>query len=174
MSTAPNTDNYYIGKGIVYFKKEGETDWRDLGNVPEFEFTPELEKLEHFSSRQGVKEKDATKVTEKKGTLRIVMDEWDFENVALALLGTVAQNTEGQNVAHIFAENSITGQIKFIGQNEVGPRVELIFNKVDFIPSSSINPISDEWGTLEVTGEVAAVNGDFGTVRDLSEGDTTA
>ena len=37
----------------------------------------------------------------------------------------------------------------------------------DFIPSSSISLISDEWGTLELSGECAAVSGSFGTITDL-------
>ena len=42
-----------------------------------------------------------------------------------------------------------------------------LFHAVDFIPSSSISLISDEWGTLELSGECAAVSGSFGTITDL-------
>lgn len=170
---APDVGNYYIGKGVVSFQKEGDTDYRDLGNVPEFEFTPELTKLEHFSSREGVKSKDLTIVTEKKGTLRIVLDEWDTANVALAFLGETSINTEGQTVVDIFSLNAIRGKVKFTGQNEIGRKFEMIFNRVDFIPSSAINPISEEFGTLEITGDVAVDDdGKFGTVTDL-DSDTT-
>ncbi|HUF57552.1 MAG TPA: hypothetical protein VMM55_13435 [Thermohalobaculum sp.] len=46
MPAAPSIDNYYIGKGVVYWTPESGVE-RDLGNVPEFEFSPDIEKLDH-------------------------------------------------------------------------------------------------------------------------------
>ena len=173
MTTAPNILNYHIGKGVVSFKVTGASVFRDLGNVPEFEWTPALDKLEHYSSRTGVKSKDRTVVLSKAGTIRVVMDEWDVENLALAMLGTISQNTAGNNVIAIFASNSITGVLKYREANEVGPKYEWIFNNVSFIPSSSVSPISEEFGQLEITGDVLVDgNGDFGTIEELSEAET--
>lgn len=169
MANAPSINNYYVGKGVISFKKDEDTDFVDCGNVPEFEWTPEVEKLDHFSSREGVRQKDRTIVLEKKGTIRMVMEEWNVRNLAIALLGEVSQDTEGNSVIEIFASNAVSGALKFTGSNEVGPKFEWVFNRVDFIPSSSISPLSDEWGQLEVTGEAAAVDGSFGTVTLLAE-----
>ena len=36
----------------------------------------------------------------------------------------------------------------------MGPRWDLDFYWVEFTPSGSFNPISDEWNQIEVTGEV--------------------
>ena len=58
-------------------------------------------------------------------------------------------------------QNTVTGT------NDIGPKYEWLFHAVDFIPSSSISLISDEWGTLELSGECAAVSGSFGTITDL-------
>lgn len=167
MPAAPSIENYYIGKGIVSFKKDGEPSFVDCGNVPEFEFTPAIEKLEHFSSRQGVKSKDRTIVVSKSGAIRMVMEEWNARNLAIALLGEVDENTAGQEVIDIFASNAVSGTLKFTGTNEVGPKWELIFNKVDFIPGSSVSMLSDEWGQLEINGDVSAVNGSFGTATRI-------
>lgn len=172
MSTAPNIENYYIGKGVVSFKRDGETDYRDLGNVPTFEFTPVIEKLDHFSSRSGVKSKDRTVVISKSGTVRLVMDEWDVNNLAMALLGDISVNSDGNTEIAIFASNAISGSLKFRSANEVGPKFEWVLNKVDFIPSANVSPISEEFGQLEVNGEVSAVNGLFGTVVELAGEDT--
>src|SRR3972149_8091761 len=87
MPTAPNIENYYIGKGKICFKKTGEPECRDLGNVTTFELTPNLTTLPHFSSREGVKTKDRTVVTEKSLTVRLVTDEWDVENLRLPPFG---------------------------------------------------------------------------------------
>ncbi|MFL9499230.1 hypothetical protein ACJMQP_04150 [Rhodopseudomonas palustris] len=163
-------NNYYIGKGIVEVKAVTDTDWIDIGNCPTFEFTPDLTTLEHYSSRQGVKTKDRTVVTEKKGTLKLVMEEWTSRNLAMAVLGTIEKNSEGQDEIDIFASNAIALEVRFRGTNEVGPKWQLHFPKVDFVPSAALSPISDEWGQLEVNGEVAAVNGKFGTATKIADG----
>jgi len=105
-------------------------------------------------------------VIQKSGTLRLVLDEWTVENLKLAVLGSSA-TVSGNDVIQIFDQSSVSGAIKFTGTNDIGPRYEWIFSLVDFIPSSSISLISDEWGTIELTGECAAVAGSFGTVTEL-------
>jgi hypothetical protein len=163
-AATPSPLNYYIGKGIVTFKKSGEMDFRQLGNVPEFEITPDITKLDHFSSMSGSKTKDRSIVTEKSAQVRIVLEEWNAENLALALLGTVDSDTAGNPIVNIFDENSIEGELLFTGTNEVGAQVDIHLLNVSFTPSSALNPISDEWGQIEITGEMLAVNGSFGTV----------
>ena len=159
-------DNYTVGKGLVSFKKTGATAFADMGNCTEFEFTPEIEKLDHFSSRTGVRFKDKSVVIQKSGTLRLVLDEWTVDNLKMAVLGSAAV-VSGADVIQIFDQSSVSGAIKFTGTNDIGPKYEWLFHAVDFIPSSSISLISDEWGTLELSGECAAVSGSFGTITDL-------
>lgn len=168
MAASPNIANYLVGKGKVAFKIDGQSNWRDVGNVPSIAFTPKIEKLEHFSSREGVKTKDRTVVISKSGSLKMTMEEWSAANLALALLGDITQPAGRDQIA-IFSQNAISGALKFIGTNEVGPRYEVELFKVDFIPSADLNFISDEWGTIEVEGEVSAVNGLFGTVTEIAE-----
>jgi len=169
---APNILNYYIGKGVVSFLKDGELVWRELGNVPEFEWTPQVEKLEHFSSQSGVKTKDRTVVLQKSATVKITLEEWNVDNMAIALLGDVSVDSNGRQVIDIFSENSISGQLKFHSTNEVGPRYEYHLLKVEFIPGEALNPISDEWGQLVLTGDVSAVAGSFGTCTHIGEEDS--
>jgi hypothetical protein len=170
MRASPDIRNYYVGKGTVQVLTAEDSDWRDVGNVPVFEFTPQLTKLEHFSSRSGVKKKDRVVITEKTAALKMTMEEWTVKNLQLALMGAVSVNSATQEEIDIFAENVVSAKVKFTGNNEVGPRYEIILNAVDFIPSSTINPISDEWGQIEVTGEVLAdAAGKFGTMTLLGE-----
>jgi hypothetical protein len=88
---SPNVDNYVVGKGIVFFTPDGGIEY-DVGNVTEMEFTPNIEKLDHFSSRQGVRAKDRSIVIEKAAELRMVMEEWTAKNLSLILLGSVAMS----------------------------------------------------------------------------------
>lgn len=84
---SPLVSQYYIGKGIVSIQLEGDTDYRDIGNVPTFEFTPDITTLPHYSSRYGVRAKDLEVITEKNASLNIVMDEFTYDNLMLVLLG---------------------------------------------------------------------------------------
>ena len=156
-----SVDNYTIGKGIVSFNIDS-AGYVDVGNCSSFEFTPTLEKLDHFSSREGIKTKDKTVILSKAGTLKIVLDEWSDTNIALAVLGVV--DTAG--AISIFTENSISCMVKIVGTSEVGIAKTWEFYSVDIIPSGTIGLISDDWMTMELEGECAAVNGSFGTITD--------
>lgn len=153
MPTSPNTENYQIGKGVVTFDKDSLGSFRDVGNVSEFEWTPAIEKLDHFSSREGVKKKDKSVAVETGATLRMVMDEITARNLQMMALGNVGQSTDGQSTIKSMELASIEGTIKFVGANDVGMKVDFI-GKVSFTPSGSFNLISDEWNVLEVTGEM--------------------
>jgi hypothetical protein len=91
---SPLTSQYYVGKGIVSVQiLEGITPpdsaYRDVGNVPVFEFTPNITVLTHYSSRLGIRSKDLEVIHEKQATLTMHMDEWTFQNLQLALMCTV-------------------------------------------------------------------------------------
>jgi len=86
-AVSPLVDMYYIGKGVVSVMIEPDVAYRDIGNVPTFEFTPDITTLPHFSSRYGVRAKDLEVVTEKNASLNIVMDEFTYDNLMLTLMG---------------------------------------------------------------------------------------
>jgi hypothetical protein len=164
MPTSPSTDNYYVGKGKISFKATGENTFRDVGNVSSLETAPDVTTLEHFSSREGVKTKDMEVVTEKKMTVTMVMDEWTADNLAMMLLGDVSTDIDGNKVIDIFSRNTFEGELKYEGANEIGPQMDVHLYRVAFKPGKSLNPISDEWGNIEIEGEALANGqGKFGT-----------
>jgi hypothetical protein len=172
MPVSPSTDNYYIGKGVVSFMNTtaGESEFRDVGNVPEFELTPALETLDHNTSREGVKKRDKRVVTLQSMSLRMVMEEVTAQNLALAMMGAVEQDTAGNSIIRAQTLAAVEGRVKFVGTNDVG--LQLNYEaKVSFTPSSSFSPISDEWGSIEVTGEILAENGALGvwTIEDATD-----
>lgn len=154
--TSPDTDNYQVGKGIVSFKPEGENDYIDLGNVTVFEYTPTIEKLDHFSSRAGIKTKDKSVVVSRGGSLKMTMEEITGRNLSMLLMGTF---DEGAHTVSIFTADTVQGSLKFVATNEVGPKWDFEFYNVEFSPSGSFNPISDGWNSIEVTGEVLSADG---------------
>ena len=164
MPVSPSTDNYYVGKGKISYKAVGELTFREVGNVSSLETAPNISPIEHFSSREGVKKKDMEVVTEKKMPVTMVMDEWTAENLAMMLLGDVTTDVDGNKVIDIFSRNIFEGELKYEGTNEIGPQMDIDLFRVVFKPGKSLNPISDEWGNIEVEGEALANDlGKFGT-----------
>lgn len=97
MATAPNTDNYTLGKGVVFFNQLVDSTYqgeRDLGNAPAFTFNIALEKLEHFSSRGGLKAKDKEIISQITPGLTFTLDEVNKENIALLTLGDTTVETQ--------------------------------------------------------------------------------
>jgi hypothetical protein len=99
MATSPSTDNYTLGKGIVYFNKKDSTTGlytgeRDLGNAPAFTFNIAIEKLEHYSSRGGLRAKDKEIISQITPGVSFTLDEINAENLALLTLADVTTVTQ--------------------------------------------------------------------------------
>jgi hypothetical protein len=102
MAESPNTDNYTLGKGVVFFDQLVSgvyTGERDLGNAPEFNFSIAIEKLEHYSSRGGLKAKDKEIISQITPSLAFTLDEINKENIALLTLGDVIEVTQALGAA---------------------------------------------------------------------------
>jgi hypothetical protein len=163
MAVSPSPLNYFIGKGNVYFTPTGGTE-RHLGNAPSARLEPKVEKKEHFSSMQGIQEKDDTFIIRKSGTLTLTLDEITLENLQMALFGgTIAVGPPRS--FELFAANEVTGAIRIEGTNEKGNQFEAEIAKVSFDPGS-FDFIGDDYATIELTGECLSVGGSFGTITE--------
>jgi hypothetical protein len=170
MPASPNVQNYHIGKGIVSFKETGAPDFVDLGNAPSFQYSPTVEKLEHFSSREGVKTKDFTAITQVGATVTFTLDEITGYNLAFFSLAEQGTDTDGNITLSGLTKTEFTGEIKVVGTNDIGQQVDFVAT-VSFVPSGDFNFITDEdnWTTIEIEAEVQkAADGSFGiwTIRD--------
>lgn len=151
---SPNTGNIRVGKGSLWFMKDGEEDYRHMGNATSVEQTPEIEKLEHFSSMSGTKEKDLVVVLSRGGKMKIILEEWTPDNLSLALLGEVDEGASGGPTVEMLSSDTVNGALKFLSDNDVGPRWNAYWFNVSFIPSAALNPISDEFGQIELDADI--------------------
>jgi hypothetical protein len=161
MPVSPDVQNYHIGKGIVSFKETGSATFVDLGNAPKFIYTPTTTKKEHFSSREGIKTKDFTAITEIGATVKVTLDEITPENLAMFALGDLA--SDGTITGLTKAE--FAGTLKVIGTNDIGQHVSWT-GDVSFVPSGDFSFITDadDFSTIELEAEVQkSVDGSFGT-----------
>jgi hypothetical protein len=166
MPASPDVNNYHIGKGIVTFKEAGGSIFVDLGNAPSFQYTPTVEKVEHFSSREGVKTKDFTAITQVGATITMELDEITGENLAMFALGTIDTTTPGSVVISGLSKAEFKGDIKVSGTNDIGQQVDFEAT-ISFVPSGDFNFITseDEFSVITLEAEVQkhATTGDFGT-----------
>jgi hypothetical protein len=153
MPASPNVQNYHIGKGIVSFTETGGSSI-DLGNAPSFVYTPTVEKKEHFSSREGVKTKDFTAITQVGATIKISLDEITGPNLSYFALAEMT-GSEGNYSLKGLSKTEFTGEIKVVGTNDIGQQVDFVAN-VSFVPSGDFSFITDEddFTVIELEAEV--------------------
>ena len=158
-----DTAHYSVLKAIVFWTPESSDEERDMGNVPELTVTPQIEFLDHFSSRAGVRSKDASVPVEIGGEVSLTLDEMTAENIAMAFLGQISDQVEGdpgydegatRKKISVLAGNEIVGKLRVQGTNTVGKRVEAVFPRVSFKGGNAFSFISDEWASMQLTGEL--------------------
>lgn len=162
MATAPNTDNYVLGKGVVYFDKYDFTNSvytgeRDLGNAPAFSFNLALEKLEHFSSRGGLKAKDKEVISQITPGLTFTLDEVNIENLALLTLATTEPITQTAGGVTAEAVTAYLGKRTNLDKRNIGHYA------IPYDDSAADN-------VLFVVGEVVSGATGVGTVVALAAG----
>jgi hypothetical protein len=86
-------NNYTLGRGKVHFARfKPGTQTPDgffyIGNTPEFSLTIESETLDHYSSDEGIREKDDSVPLEVNRTGSLTTDNIDPKNVALFFFGS--------------------------------------------------------------------------------------
>lgn len=123
--------NYTLGRGKVYFSRLDATTglpvaFRYMGNTPEFNLNIESENLDHFSSDEGIREKDDSVPLEVTRTGTLVCDDIQAENVALFFFGSVDVLTTaaltGQSETFSSVLQGMHYQIGLTSNNLVGIR----------------------------------------------------
>lgn len=163
MAVSPNTDNYTLGKGVVSFNQKNlatglYTGERDLGNAPAFSFNIALEKLEHFSSRGGLKAKDKEIISQITPGVSFTLDEINKENLALL---TLAEMNEVPAASGTVTAEAVTAHL--------GKRTELAHRGI-----GKVYALPYDGGTAAfVVGEVVSGATGVGTVLAIT-GDATS
>jgi hypothetical protein len=171
--TSPNIGNYVVGRGIGYVKLvppsyTSDANYVDCGNITEFTFQVKPTRLDHFSTRVGVRKKDLVVVTEVAATLTVVMEEFTARNLAFAVLGQPAESPPGTYVVSILSQPLVYASFKFVSTNIVGPQWTYLFPLCLFTPSKAISLLptgSGSWGSLDFECDVLydQTTGLFGT-----------
>jgi hypothetical protein len=127
MGSSPNVENFTLGKGVVYFNRKNLTSGlytgeRDLGNAPSFNFSTAIEKLEHYSSRGGIRSKDKEIISQLTPSVSFSLDEISLENLNLLTLGDIV--TVSQTLQTVVDEPHVA---------HLGMRVDLAFRNISSV-----------------------------------------
>ena len=142
--------DYTLGKGKVYWKADVGGTGIDvhLGNCPEFNFSPSLDKIEHFSSKSGAALKDDELITTKKVTVKFKLDEPNVSNMARFVMGGIAGD-----VINAFTLTEQKGHLHFVGDPPKG--VTWDFKAYgNLIPDGDLALIGSDWMEFGFTFEV--------------------
>ncbi len=170
---SPNIGNYVVGRGIGYVKLvspsyASDADYVDCGNITEFTFQVKPTRLEHYSSRIGVRKKDFVVVTELAATLTMVLEEFTARNLAFNVLGAPTESPFGTFKVSILSQPLLYAAFKFVSTNVVGPQWTYEFPLCIFTPNKAISLLptgSGTWGALDFEADVLfdQASGTFGT-----------
>ena len=153
-ASSPSTTLYTLGRGILYVGSwTGATPpvavTTDVGNCPKFDVEVTEEKLDHFSSRTGIKTKDKTVTLQAGYTLAFDLDEISMYNLAQYLRGTLVTASQISAMTALDAEYAL----KFVANNPAGPSETWHFYRVRLTPGGAFSLIADEWTKMSFSGE---------------------
>jgi len=154
-ASSPSTTLYSLGKGILKIGEwTGETPptlpagYSDVGNCPKFDVEVTEEKLDHFSSRSGIRQKDKTITLETGYSVKFSLDEMSVKNLQIFLKATLS----GSNV--LLANTALNKEfaLLFTADNPVGPNETWQFHRLTIAPDGAFNLIGDDWQVLSFDG----------------------
>lgn len=163
--------NYTLGRGKVYFSRflEGTqtpAGFFYIGNTPEFNLTIESEVLDHFSSDEGIREKDDSIPLQVNRTGSMITDNIAPRNVALFFFGDeeTVTTTAQATLTHTIPSAKL-GHFYRLGATASNP---VGFFGIDTtaltVADTAATPVTYTAGTDYV------VNADFGTIQILETG----
>jgi hypothetical protein len=154
--TPHSTDNYSILKGVLSIATYNTTTgvvsaYSDMGNAPSAEVEPSIERLPHYSSREGLRIKDKNPVISTEYSVRFSLDELAAVNIQKYLMGTLADPDT------VYALNATDEEyaLRFTENNPMGPNKVWNMWRVTLSPAGPIQLIGDgtAWAVMEMQAE---------------------
>lgn len=150
--------NYaYMGKGIVKLAPEGGGTARDVGNVSalSFNINENIIKLPNYRTAGGGTYSQVNRIESVEFTA--TLHDLSPENLAMVLFGTVTEDVPNSKATiQALTTGAQTFKMEFDGVNEAatGRTVKVTVHKAKIGAAQGLGFIGDEFGALEITGEV--------------------
>jgi hypothetical protein len=146
------------------------TTWTHVGNVQNWDITPNPTIVKHKNTQGGLKRVDLVAMTLVEMAFSCKLDEWTPDNIKMALLGTASASTAGQIIT--IGTAIVQRQMKFTGANLYGPQWEIILPSVFINAKDTLSFLgSDEFASIPLSGDIlfnAGISG-FGTAEAIGQ-----
>jgi len=163
---AQESQNYTLGRGKVSFSRfkpgtQTPIGFKYIGNTPEFSLTIESENLDHFSSDEGIREKDDSVPLEVTRTGALTTDSIRPDNIAYFFFGT----------KDIVTQLAVPAADETFTDVEVGTQLKLGVTDANPAGYFGVTVVTVKVGaTAMVLGTDFTVNSKLGTVTILEDG----
>lgn len=164
----PNVLDTFIGAGKISWKGVDDDSYRDVGEAAMFSTQVTPTKVDYYSKRTPTRRRVRSVNTQQTMSVKIRLEEINGENLALFFMGT---NTPPVSPAvystvTIGTSSEIVGALRLEGTTDIGEKCQVDLPNVNLTPDGEFDFLADDWGGLEMTGEVNAdpTTGEFGTV----------
>jgi hypothetical protein len=164
--------NYTLGRGEVHFSRfkpntQNPSGFFYIGNTPEFNLTIESENLDHFSSDEGIREKDDSVPLEVNRTGSLITDSISPRNIALFFFGeesvvTTLSATDQEETI----EGALKGHSYKLGQSSSAPAGLFGISEFGFSVAAEGATLTKATGTLSFSG--TGTDGDTITIGDIT------
>ena len=172
MAQTSSPENYSLGRGRLYFNRklasglyDGE---RDLGNAPDFSVNVQVDWLEHFSSRSGLKSKDKRIAQQITPEFSFMLDEIVAENLSMTFLAEIKDRVQAAVASQMVTVVAKKSRFVELGKRYVVPigtvttlvlsantgnfTVGEIINNTDGVGSATVESWTSGTKTLTLTG----------------------
>lgn len=83
---SPTVQAYYVGTGLISWQPEGSSTYTPLGNCNQFEFEPQVTRLDHWEHMTGIRSKDFSPIVQQAARCRLRLDEFTAYNLAMFMM----------------------------------------------------------------------------------------
>jgi hypothetical protein len=83
---SPDIHAYYVGTGVLSYQPEGGSTFTELGNCNQFEFEPQITRLDHWEHMTGIRSKDFSPIVQQAARCRLRLDEFTAYNLKMFMM----------------------------------------------------------------------------------------
>lgn len=162
-----SVDSYQLGRGILkaaLLDANGKPkNYVDLGNVPELSATVESEKLDHYTSRGGLRKIDKSVVLEVTSNLSFSLEDITFDNLALFFSGGTDDYTNpaiaGVTDEQFVEDGDVVALTSYVLRTAAGePIFGITATNAIVVESTNTTPVAlvkdTDYTVTDITGEI--------------------
>jgi hypothetical protein len=150
-------ENYIpAGRGLLYIGEwTGSNppsypgDFNEIGNCPSLTLEPTRETRPHFSSREGLRERDLNPTVQLEYNVSFDCDELAAANLAKFFMGSLQLSGDIYGMTDYEKEFAL----RFVSQNPIGPNKIFKMHRVTLGPSGPLQLIGDDYLVMSFSGE---------------------